>query len=76
MQSQHSAPLASWYRRGGKRWLDLVLGLTLLVTVLPLLAVAAVLIKLESRGPVLFIQERLGRGGRIVDATAQPLPGA
>lgn len=65
VQSQHLAPLASWYRRGGKRCLDLVLGLTLLVMVLPLLAVAAVLIKLESRGPVLFIQERLGRGGRL-----------
>ena len=30
----------------------------------PVMAVAAVLIKLDSRGPVLFVQDRAGKGGR------------
>jgi len=48
-----------------KRVVDLVVsGLGLLV-LSPLLAVIAVAIKLDSRGPVLFRQERHGRGGSI-----------
>ena len=54
-----------WYRGGGKRCLDLLLALLLLLPAAPLLVIAAVLIKLESRGPVLFIQGRLGRAGRL-----------
>ena len=42
-----------------------VLGAALgLVVCLPLMAVLALLIKLDSRGPVLFVQERCGRNGR------------
>ena len=47
-----------------KRALDLGLGLALLVAAAPLLAVLAVAIRLDSPGPALFRQERLGRGGR------------
>ncbi len=46
-----------------KRGMDLLLiGLSLPVTV-PLMALAALAIRLESRGPVLFWQERIGQGG-------------
>jgi lipopolysaccharide/colanic/teichoic acid biosynthesis glycosyltransferase len=49
---------------GRKRAFDLALAsLVLLLAVLPLL-VAAIAIKLDSRGPVLFRQERVGLGGR------------
>lgn len=51
------------YRNGLKRLLDLSASLPLGVGLLPLFAVIAVLIKLTSRGPVFFVQERLGRGG-------------
>ena len=53
-----------FYLRFGKRTLD-VLGaaLALLVTS-PVIALLAVLIKLESRGPVLYRSTRIGRGGR------------
>jgi lipopolysaccharide/colanic/teichoic acid biosynthesis glycosyltransferase len=43
-----------------KRALDLIVASTLLVILLPLLAVIAVAIKLDSKGPALFIQERVG----------------
>jgi lipopolysaccharide/colanic/teichoic acid biosynthesis glycosyltransferase len=50
--------------RAAKRTLDvLAAGLGLLVAS-PLLAVAAVAIKLDSRGPVLFVQQRVGRNFR------------
>jgi lipopolysaccharide/colanic/teichoic acid biosynthesis glycosyltransferase len=47
-----------------KRLVDLVLATLGLVLALPLLLVVAVWIKLDSPGPVLFRQERIGRHGR------------
>lgn len=47
------------------RMLDVVVALMALVLVAPLMVVIVVAIKLSSRGPVFFSQERLGRGGRI-----------
>ncbi|HYX77564.1 MAG TPA: sugar transferase, partial [Gaiellaceae bacterium] len=46
-----------------KRGLDLVGSISLLLLFSPLLAYAALRIKLESPGPVLFRQERMGAGG-------------
>ena len=45
------------------RALDLVVAAALLVVAGPLLALAALAIKLESRGPVFYRQLRVGRGG-------------
>jgi lipopolysaccharide/colanic/teichoic acid biosynthesis glycosyltransferase len=45
----------------GCRALDVTLSLFLLVVLLPLMLVIAVAIRLDSRGPVLFRQRRLGR---------------
>ena len=47
-----------------KRSFDLVAASGLLLFLLPLFAVIAVLIKLDSRGPVLFMQTRTGQFGR------------
>jgi exopolysaccharide biosynthesis polyprenyl glycosylphosphotransferase len=47
-----------------KRCLDLTVSLALLVLLAPLLAYAALRIKLDSPGPVLFSQERMGAEGR------------
>jgi lipopolysaccharide/colanic/teichoic acid biosynthesis glycosyltransferase len=44
-----------------KRSLDIALAGLLLMCALPALAVAALLIKLDSRGSILFCQERMGR---------------
>jgi lipopolysaccharide/colanic/teichoic acid biosynthesis glycosyltransferase len=48
-----------------KRTFDLALGIPVALLLLPVLIVCAVAIKLDSPGPVLFLQERRGRGGRI-----------
>jgi len=47
-----------------KRALDLVGALTILALVAPVLALIALAIKLEDRGPVLFRQMRVGKHGR------------
>jgi lipopolysaccharide/colanic/teichoic acid biosynthesis glycosyltransferase len=43
-----------------KRLMDLALSVTLLVLLLPLMALIALAIKLDSPGPVCFVQERAG----------------
>jgi lipopolysaccharide/colanic/teichoic acid biosynthesis glycosyltransferase len=48
-----------------KRCLDLVLASLLLVALSPLLLVIAVSIKLDSPGPVLYVQDRVGYRGRV-----------
>jgi lipopolysaccharide/colanic/teichoic acid biosynthesis glycosyltransferase len=57
------APTPAGYRIA-KRSLDLVAALVGLALASPILAVVAIAVKLESRGPVLFRQQRLGLGGR------------
>src|SRR5262249_2814572 len=47
-----------------KRMMDVLLALFGLVFLAPLVAVIAVLIKLDSRGPVIFRQVRMGKGNR------------
>jgi lipopolysaccharide/colanic/teichoic acid biosynthesis glycosyltransferase len=46
-----------------KRGLDLMLSLLSLVVLLPVIALIAVLIKLDTPGPVFFRQRRIGRRG-------------
>ena len=48
-----------------KRVFDLVVGGLTALVALPLIGVLALAIKLDSRGPVFFRQERMGRGGRV-----------
>ena len=50
-------------RPNASRALDLLVASVALVLAAPLLALAAILIKLESRGPVFYRQRRVGRGG-------------
>lgn len=47
-----------------KRGLDIVVAGSVLIAVLPLMAIIALAIVLDSRGPVFYRAERLGRAGR------------
>ena len=58
---QHAA------RRGLPRWLDVLLAAVGLVLSSPVLLVAAVAIKLDSRGPVFYRQARVGRDGSLFE---------
>ena len=52
------------YQTTIKRILDAFFGVLLLIGLLPLMLVLAIWIKLDSKGPVLFKQERVGRNGK------------
>jgi lipopolysaccharide/colanic/teichoic acid biosynthesis glycosyltransferase len=57
-------PETGLYLRFGKRLLDLVGASLGLLLGSPLLLIAAIIIKLESRGPVIYKSIRIGRGAR------------
>lgn len=58
-----SRPKKLWVHGAGKRALDFSFALAAFLLAFPLLTVIAVAVKLTSRGPVLFRQERMGKGG-------------
>ena len=55
------------WRTAVKRAFDLVCAVLLLVASAPIMLVTALLIKLESRGPVLYRQDRVGLNGASFD---------
>ncbi|OCT11543.1 hypothetical protein A8709_04765 [Paenibacillus pectinilyticus] len=48
-----------------KPLLDLLVGLSLLLFTSPLLLIVAIWIKIDSKGPVIFKQQRYGKNGRL-----------
>ena len=52
------------YRNFFKRFFDFLFSLLLLIIISPLLLIVAIAIKIESPGPVIFKQIRLGRNGK------------
>ena len=53
------------YQHFFKRVLDILLAILVLLVPLPLYLLIAIAVKVDSKGPVLFKQERLGRGGCV-----------
>lgn len=49
----------------GRRLFDVLISMTALVLLSPIMLLIAIIIKLESRGPVFYISKRAGRGYRI-----------
>jgi len=48
-----------------KRGLDLIISFSGIILALPFFFVLAILIKMDSKGPVFFVQKRLGLKGRV-----------
>lgn len=57
--------LGAGLQRGVQRLLDAAVSASVLLGASPLLVVAAACVWLEDRGPILFVQERAGKDGRI-----------
>jgi lipopolysaccharide/colanic/teichoic acid biosynthesis glycosyltransferase len=55
--------LSAWVRSPAKRAFDLVLVSAMLPILLPFLLIVATAIRFSSKGPVLFLQKRVGRNG-------------
>jgi sugar transferase (PEP-CTERM system associated) len=53
-----------WLRGFVKRLFDILATAILLVFTLPIMAIMALSIAIESRGPVIYRQDRVGRGGK------------
>ncbi len=58
------AEVSPWVRSPGKRILDVALSLLALPVVLPVAAIAAVLVRMTMGQPTLFVQDRIGQDGR------------
>ena len=52
------------YRRCFKRFFDIFFALLLLILAWPIMLILALAVKIDSKGPVLFKQKRLGKSGR------------
>jgi exopolysaccharide biosynthesis polyprenyl glycosylphosphotransferase len=59
------APALNDVQRLSKRLFDLIVGGTLLLVALPVMGLIALAIKLDSPGPVLFRQKRVGENGKL-----------
>jgi len=55
----------SYHERLFKRFLDVFVSLFVLVVTAPLIVVISILIKSTSKGPVIYLQKRVGRNGKI-----------
>ena len=51
------------YKNYGKRAIGFIIALIAFIILLPILLLVAILIKLDSKGPIIFKQERLGVNG-------------
>jgi exopolysaccharide biosynthesis polyprenyl glycosylphosphotransferase len=57
----------SYYQHLTKRAFDLIVALIVTVLSLPLMALVAIAIKLDSSGPIIFRQQRVGENGRLFE---------
>ena len=53
------------YAKYIKRILDFTLSLIALIVLSPVFVIIAIAIKIDSKGPIFFLQERLGKNGKI-----------
>lgn len=53
------------YEHFFKRLIDFILSLIALIVLSPILFIVALLIKIDSKGPIFFLQERLGKNQKV-----------
>ena len=58
-------PTLTGYQRVVKRAFDLIMGLLLMVIVLPIMGIIYIAIKIDSPGPAIYKQRRVGENGRL-----------
>lgn len=54
--------MSSFYRKHGKRWIDIILSLMAILLLSWLLLLVYLLVRITSPGPALFSQKRIGKG--------------
>jgi len=62
---RYSASVSPWVMSRTRRVIDFVCALLALICFLPLMVLIGCVVKLTSRGPALFKQERMGRMGQV-----------
>ncbi|MGF9648054.1 sugar transferase [Pseudarthrobacter oxydans] len=60
-----TTPTLEGGQRVAKRLFDIVISGTLILLISPLMALVALLVKLDSKGPILFRQQRVGIEGKL-----------
>ncbi|NWF50119.1 MAG: undecaprenyl-phosphate glucose phosphotransferase [Ignavibacteriaceae bacterium] len=53
------------WEKTAKRLLDIIISFIILILTLPIFIIVSIAIKLDSPGPVFFVQERMGMNGKI-----------
>lgn len=53
------------YKHFIKRMIDIIIAIIILILLLPVFFITAIAIKIESKGPVIFKQQRLGLNGKV-----------
>lgn len=55
------------YSKYIKRVIDIIISMSGLIILSPLLLITSIFIKLDSKGPIIFKQKRLGKDGKVFD---------
>lgn len=55
----------NFYKNYGKRAIGFVISAIVLLFIWPLLVIIAIIVKLDSKGPAIFVQDRLTLGGKV-----------
>ncbi len=62
--TKHIFPLEFWHNRIIKRFSDIFISMISLAALMPFLFLVSIAIKLDSRGPAVFVQKRIGFRGK------------
>lgn len=61
----YSPTASKWSVSRSKRFLDVAIAIMVLVAFAVPMALIAICVRLSSKGPAIFVQDRVGRGGRL-----------